>query len=203
MKHTLLVSLFSFVVSLGLASTASAQDVAPEDVGVSSNAAARGMLDRPLFVSAGLGPSITFDGGKVQLKIQEEVGYHLLAFGDHPGLFASLSLAQSFVDFVVLQFDARVGADLLLAQIGNDMALVATPSIALGAGIFIASYSDPFGGNASSTDGAFNVQLAADVKLVLMEGLLAIWLRPIGLDIFIKDNSSVRYDILAGAQISF
>jgi hypothetical protein len=152
---------------------------------------------RPFFVSAGLGLVVGLRGGNAQFGLEEAFGFHVLPVNEHPGLFVALALNESFVDTVVLEATARTGFDLQLFASG-DLAIRATPYVGLGAGVVIA---DTPAGN--QTLGAFDLQLGAEARLVLAQGSVEIWLRPLAFDFLIRDGGSERYTLMAGVQFDF
>ena len=170
----------------------SAQDeAAPEDLQAApADDVSRAAL--PFFVSLGLGTSIRLDGTvAAQLRIQEELGMHL--DGTTTGPFAAIVLAEDFLAIYSMQIGIRVGWDLPL--ISRDFAILAQVSILI-----------PFAfdvGPADSSYAYFSPQVAAGVSLLLLEGLLSLWIRPIVFDIYIGENVHGAYAGLAGAAINF
>jgi hypothetical protein len=161
--------------------------------------APRRQSDRPFYALAGAGVSIGLDAGAgPKMKLVQELGYHFLPFGDHPGLFAALTLGESFIDFTILQLGGRLGIDFALTS-GSSFALLLTPSVASGLGLYVV----PSSVIGTETRSYFDIQVAGDVKLVFRDGQLAAWLRPVSFDFFINRIVLTRYDILAGVQINF
>lgn len=158
----------------------------------------RSRSERPFYLSFGMGPSIGLDSGtNAKLKLQQEAGYHFLPLGDHPGVFAGVTIAQSFINYSIFQFGGRVGVDFAILET-DSFRLLVTPSIALGFGTYVVS-SSVIGTEARTH---FNLQFAGDVKAEILDGKFAIWVRPIGLDLFINGGSLERYDVLFGVQMN-
>jgi hypothetical protein len=177
------------------------EDTAPEAQAAEVRTSARDRgphAARPFYLSAGAGASIGLDfGSSAKLKLQQEAGYHFFGFGEHPGLFAGVSFAQSAIDFTILQFGVRLGVDFQLFSNGSLSVLVA-PSVASGLGMYVVP-SSVIGTEVRSF---FNLQFAADIKFVILEGKWALWVRPVGFDFFVNGGSLERYDILVGAQLN-
>lgn len=160
------------------------------------------LTDRPFFVGAGLGLRAGLQsGGWVSFQLEEHVGYRIFGFDLADRLDAALwvggGFGQAFGDFssVLLNFDGRFGADFEVWD-GGDMQLLATPFIGLGGGVVIFN-----GGLANTTDGAFHMQFAAQAELVLVDGLLGIFLRPLSFDFYIWNNTWSSYQLLTGVNI--
>lgn len=183
----------SLIVALAVpAASASAQDASFAEPAPAS---------RPLYVGGGLGVSAGFNGSAL-FKLQEEIGYQL-----DPIYLGTVDLvmrvggdfAQGFGDFTLLQFGARFTASFGVWR-NEDLAVRIAPSLMLGGAVFITpQYCGAvcIGGDF----GTFNIQFATQAELELLEGLLTIWFRPIGIDGFIADGSSGRWDILAGVDV--
>lgn len=159
-------------------------------------------VHRPLYFGGGVGVSAGLDGGPALFKIQEEIGYQM-----DPIWLGSVDLALRFGgdfaqlvgDFTILEFDGRVTASFGLWH-GDGIGIRVAPSVALGGAVLFLRYCDVFGcGDASY--GAFDFQFATQAELELLEGLLTIWFRPIAIDGLFRDNSSARWDILAGVDV--
>lgn len=161
------------------------------------------LTDRPLFFGAGLGIRAGLQsGGWVSFQLEEHFGYRFFGFdlADRldAALWAGLGLGQAFGDFgsVLLNFDGRFGADFEVWD-GGDLQLIATPFIGLGGGVVIISP----GGLGTTTDGAFHMQFAAQAELVLVDGLLGIFLRPLSFDFYVWNNTWSSYQLLTGVNI--
>ncbi len=175
-----------------------AQPAADTEAQPTTRARSRSRSDRPFYLSFGGGPSIGLDSGSsVKFKLQQEAGYHFLPFGDHPGIFAGVTFGQSYIDYSIFQFGGRAGVDFAILKT-DSFRLLVTPSIALGFGAYVVS-SSVIGTEMRTL---FNLQFAGDVKLEILDGKLAIWVRPIGLDLFINGGSLERYDVLFGVQLN-
>lgn len=211
LPHTLLLSLTLPVVAALVPASAAAQEAvavvetSPETTSeASAEVASSGALtDRPFFVGIGLGGTFGLrSGGGAAFSLEENFGYRFFGFtlGDslEAAIWAGLSFGQSFGDgFFVLQFDARGGLDLEVFDNGS-LQLLVTPSLALG-GAVIGVTAGPF----NSTSGAFDLQISAQAELVLLDGLLGIFLRPLSFEFFIYDGTGVNYEVLAGVNFRF
>lgn len=212
LSPTLLLCLtLPFALPLVAASAAAQEAVAvveasPETTSeASAEAPSSGALtDRPFFVGIGLGGTFGLrSGGGAAFSLEEDFGYRFFGFtlGDSldAAIWAGLSFGQSFGDggFFVLQFDARGGLDLELFDNGS-LQLLVTPSLALGGAVIGVN-----NGFISSTSGAFDLQISAQAELVLLEGLLGIFLRPLSFEFYIYDGTGVNYEVLAGVNFRF
>jgi hypothetical protein len=152
------------------------------------------LMARPFQVGAGLGLLAGFSGG-VSFRLVEHAGYRFVGFdlgaSVELALWAGVSLGQAFGDngFYGLNFDGTFGADLLVWN-GGDLQLVVTPMLSLGAVVV--------GGNGYGADAGFHVQFAAQAELVMVEGLLGVWLRPLVFDGFVRDGGFGAYSFLGG-----
>lgn len=192
---SLRLAAFSLVLALAVpAATASAQETTFAEPAPAS---------RPLYVGGGLGVSAGFNGGAL-FKLQEEIGYQF-----DPIYLGTVDMvmriggdfAQQFGDFTLLQFGARFTASFGLWR-NEDIGIRIAPSLMLGGAVFITPrICGAFGGCFGGDSGAFNIQFATQAELELLDGLLTIWFRPIGVDGFIADGSNGRWDILAGVDV--
>lgn len=176
-------------------------DGAEDTYTADTSAGGRPLTDRPFFVGGAIGGTFGISGnGWAAFSLEEDIGYRFLGFqlgGNLDGaVWGGLSFGQSFNSGVyLLQFDVRGGADFEVFDNG-EMQLLVTPSLALGAAII---GTDTVLG--STTNGAFDLQISAQAELVLLEGLLGVWLRPLSFEIFIADGSAANYELLAGALV--
>lgn len=177
-------------------------DPAPPGAGTGT-----GLTARPFYVGAGVGldAGLTGGGGGVLFAAEEDVGYRFYGFnlgGALDGaIFAGLSFGQAAgSNFIGLQFDVRGGVDLEVWD-GGSLQLLVTPSITLGGGAFIITIPDAFGNPNSTTVGAFDLGFSAQGELVMLDGLLGIWLRPLSFELFINNNVGALYELLAGVNI--
>ncbi len=189
MHRQAVFGLAALVVFLGAASAAAQEQ--PADAEAVEEDARVSDVAKALFVSAGLGPSIQLDGGPAQLRVVEEVGIHLE--GRTVGAFAALAISEEFLSFYRMQIGVRVGWDLAL--LSRDFAIVVTPSV------LVAFAFDALPGGA--TFAYFDPQFCLGVALLLLEGWLEIWIRPIAIDIYIGDPAiHSGYSGLLGATIN-
>lgn len=192
------------VLTLATAPIASAQttDTTTETPAPASTTSAAGgsLMQRPLFFGAGLGFMAGFGGG-VSFRLEEHVGYRFVGFdlgsGLELALWGALGLGQAFGGggFYLLDFNGVFGADLEVWDNG-DMQLVVTPMLALGGAAAGAS-------GLNGVAGAFHLQFVAQAQLVLANGLLGVWLRPLVLDGFVRDGGFGAYSLLAGVDFHF
>ena len=160
-----------------------------------------GLTSRPFFVGGGLGFAASLRSGVgVVFALEEHVGYRFFGFqlgGRLDGaLWAALSLGQLVGDgFYLLHFDGQFGGDLELWD-GGDAQLLLTPSLGLGGAVV--GFSNAF---ANGVDGAFHFQLAAQAEIVLLDGLLGVFFRPLGFDFFVRDGVFTSYVLLAGVNV--
>ncbi len=176
------------------AHTADADDAPPPQTRASSR-----HDERRFYAAAGLGFSFGLNSGSnTKFKLTQEVGYHFLPFGDHPGVFGAITLGESFIQYSILQFCARIGIDFLVVEWG-DLTILLAPSAASGLGLYVI----PSSVIGTETRGYFDIQIAGDVKVLVGDGGLGFWLRPVSLDFFVNGLVLTRYDVLLGAQISF
>lgn len=161
-----------------------------------------GLTARPFYVGGGLGVAVGLNSGYALFSLEENIGYRFFGFNMGGALdgaiFAGLSFGQAFNgNFALLQFDVRGGADLEVWD-GGDMQLLVTPSITLGGSVGVSSYTDAFGNNVTSTGGAFDFGFAAQGELVMLEGLLGVWLRPLSFELYINNGVGAQWELLGG-----
>lgn len=193
----------------GAASDGSARDGAgpggifPEPLGTTGGDA---LTARPFFVGGGVGVTVGLSGYGAAFSIEEDVGYRFFGFEMGGGLdgavWAGLSFGQAFggSGFVLLQFDGRGGADFEVWD-GGEMQLLVTPSIALGGAAIFVDFVDGLGNRTTSTTGAFDFQVSAQGELVLADGLLGVWLRPLSFEILIHSGVGAQYELLGGVNV--
>jgi hypothetical protein len=146
---------------------------------------------RPFYVSLGVGTGVRLDGSLgAAFRILEEAGLHL--DGVPVGPFVGVTLAEDISNGYSMQIGLRVGWDLeLLAR--PDFSIVVSPSVAI---------AFAFDVIAQSTWAYFLVQPALGVSLLLLDRMLGIWLRPIGVDVYIGEQVHGGWAALAGATIA-
>lgn len=180
----------SLAIALALpVGTAEAQDPA-EDAAATDTLAARPA--RPFFVSLGVGTGVRLDGSLgAAFRIVEELGLHL--DGVPVGPFVALTLAEDIANGYSMQIGLRVGWDLELLR-RPDFSIVVSPSVA------IAFAFDVIG---PVSWAYFLVQPALGVGVLLLDRMLTIWLRPIGVDIYIGEHVHGGWAAVLGATIAF
>jgi len=147
---------------------------------------------RPFFVGGSIGPAIGL-GNSVgtQLKLTQEFGYHFT--GGPRGLFVSGVMSESFVRGVVWGINGRIGYDIPVWN--GSFELQVSPWGGIG--------FDVLGGRGAGTRGAFDVQVGADLKFVLLDQKLSLYVRPVAFDLFISNFFGARYDMQVGAYFNF
>jgi hypothetical protein len=189
----------ALVAALSVASAASAQEVASVEVAGSS------ATSRPFYVGLGIGGVFGVSGGagSGSFRLEEDIGYHVWSVGNHPGLFVGLLANQAFrSSWLLADIDARLGFDFNVYDWGSGRLLV-TPGIALGVSLLHWSTSDWAGNSVTDTTALFNFMLNAELRAVVVDGLLTIWFRPIGVEILARDGTSVNWDLNAGVLFNF
>lgn len=177
------------VTALAIAAPARAQDDAPPPEATAEIAPAP---PRPFFVSLGIGAAVRLDGFvPAAFRIVEELGVHL--DGTEVGPFVALTIAEDASPQYSMHLGARVGWDLELVR--QDFSLVISPSAAIAFAFDIRGNDD--------TWAYFLVQPALGVSLLLLDRMLGIWVRPIGVDIYIGEQVHGGWAALAGATLSF
>lgn len=146
---------------------------------------------RPFYVSLGVGTGVRLDGSLgAAFRIVQEAGLHL--DGVPVGPFVGVTLAEDISNGYSMQIGLRVGWDLeLLAR--PDFSIVVSPSVAV---------AFAFDVIAESTWAYFLVQPALGVSLLLLDRMLAIWLRPIGVDVYVGEQVHGGWAAVAGATIA-
>jgi hypothetical protein len=199
-----IVPLVVFILALSASiGTASAQEV----VGVEETASASGILNRPFYVGLGLGGVFALEGGgAAAFRLEEDIGYHVFSFGSHPGLFVGGLFNQSFGKggYYVFDIDARVGVDFNVYDWGSG-ALLVTPGVDLGVAILMTKAVDPWSGASSSnTVAGFNIRFNGQIAVALLDGLMSIWFRPIGIEVWAKGGGATAlWDLNTGVLFNF
>jgi hypothetical protein len=189
---TMTLAAAASVAILGSVGTAAAQtEGGPAD----GSGGGMQLTDRDFFVGFGVGFSVGFGyGAGAAFRIEEHVGYHVLNVDEHPGLYIAFAASQSIAGVALLGFAGRVGFDILLWSTA-ELALLLNPSLQLGAGVITGSLS---------TVAAFLMHPGLEVALALLEGLLHVWWRPVGFDVFINDGGATAlYAMLWGVNFWF
>ncbi len=160
---------------------------------------------RAAFAAFGLGPSFGLtacgDGGcgstsnVTQIKLGQEIGYHVSGRGD--GFAIGASIEEAFGDNLLrLQPGVKLWWDI---QPSQNLALYIAPTLKLGYAYFSVD-AGPFG---SADDHAFNAQVGVEGRIVL-EDRGMIFLRPFTLDTFTNDDGVLlTYDLMFGGAVTF
>lgn len=163
-------------------------------------ASAQDRPERPFWVGGGAGAAIELDRYPTQGTVIQEIGWHVLGTTDGP--FVALTLAESFGnDVFTFQATPRFGWDIPLLR--GDVGVLLAPTAAVGVAVAAVTVNTTFG-RASGTEAFFDVQGAIDLRILLLEDQLGIFLRPLAIDVFVHENgTAVRYDAIAGAAYHF
>lgn len=179
----------ALVAAIALASPAGAQG--PETAEAPSEEIAPGLEPiRPWFVSVGIGTGVRLDGfAGAALRIVEEAGVHFE--GTPVGPFLAVMLAEDIAGHYSMLIGVRVGWDLELLR--SDVSIVVSPSVG------IAFAFDVLG---PSTYAYFDVQPALGIAVLLLERMLGIWIRPIGVDVYVGEAVHGGWAAVAGATLA-
>lgn len=145
-------------------------------------------IERPVRIGLGVGLGV---GGGISFLITEEVDYRFLP-SELGSMFVGLALGEGIGNAFLFQAGVRAGYDFRLFR-SEDLEVLVAPQIVLGA-----AFADVQGLAAW-----FDLQIGVEGRVVLLDGLLAIFLRPLAFDFFIAENTFVRYDLVAGASVQF
>jgi hypothetical protein len=172
------------------APAARAQDTAAGDPAATPAASGAITLDRPWRIGLGVGLGVGGAGG-ASFLVTQELDYRF-APGDFGAFFLGGQLGEAIGRTAVFHAGVRFGYDFrVFHDAGSGIELLVAPEIVIGG-----AFAD-----AQGLRGWFDIQLGAEARLILVEGLLGVWLRPLAFDIFIGDATAARYDLLAGASI--
>ncbi|MCA9608640.1 MAG: hypothetical protein KC619_23715 [Myxococcales bacterium] len=156
--------------------------------------------ERPVYVGGAAGAAIELDRYPTQGVVIEEIGWHFLGTTDGP--FVGLTLAEGFGnDVFTFQATPRFGWDISLLR--GDVGVLLAPSAAVGVAVAAVTVNTGFG-SASGSQAFFDAQGAIDVRFLLLEDQLGLFIRPVAVDVFIHENgAAVRWNALAGAAYHF
>jgi len=173
---------------LALASPVAAQEAEPAEMD-QAIAVPAPEAPRPWFVSVGVGAAVRLDATRpAAARFVEEAGLHF--DGTPVGPFLALLLAEDASNYYSMQIGLRLGWDLEILR--RDFSIVVSPSL----GAAFAFDTEP--GYAYGL-----VQPALGVGLLLLSRMLAIWVRPVGVDIYLGQRVSAGWAAVAGATIAF
>lgn len=140
--------------------------------------------DRSWYVGFGAGPYNDFYCCRLHGRIQGEIGWHFS--GDDTGFFLEAdAIATVGPDYWMFTGGLRLGGDI---QVHHDphFHVLLRPNGLVGLGA-----RDYDGDGKYGPIGHFLLQPAFDVRLVLADGLIAIWVRPVAFDfLFWFDHNS-------------
>lgn len=131
-------------------------------------------------------------GVGASFSVALESGGYVLSFGSHPGLFVAGSFTLFAGELFGLRFGARMGLDFEVARFEGPLEarLLVSPSVLVGLSV-------------GTLDASFALELTGDVKLLLLEDRLSIWLRPFASDMQFAQFFSWRTSLLAGAAVHY
>lgn len=146
----------------------------------------------PWFVGGGVGVGARLDGFvPAAFRLVEEAGVHLDA--SPVGPYFALMLAQDIGSHFSLQIGIRGGCDIELLR-RPDFSIVVSPSLGLA---FALDAGTPTGEWAY-----FLVQPALGAGVLLLERVLALWIRPIGVDVYIGEQVHGGWAAVLGASVA-
>lgn len=150
---------------------------------------------RSFFANFALGAAIRVDDAPSQLKLLQEIGFHLQGGMEGPAIGASL--AQSFGDSVFgLQIGPKFWWDVQpIAGLGLYIAPMAQVGYAL------LSYDGGRRGGGGSSS-YFDLQFGVEARLVINDRALVTY-RPFTIDILAGEHVGVRYDMMFGGGVVF
>lgn len=170
---------------------------------VTALAASTASAQGPLYVGFGLGPAVRIDDWPTQIRLEEEIGYYVE--GRPSGFFVAFAPSQSFgADYWLLTFAPRFGYMFELYR-SDDVAFQLGPTGTI-PGIAIGNLFDVD----RDADVYFHLSFSLALRLLLDRGLIAIYLRPVELELGFGDghppwgdDSGVRYVLQGGVQFHF
>jgi hypothetical protein len=181
----------SVVTVISLLSAVPIAEAQTSDESPELEASAAPDVARPFFVGGGIGVAIRLDGTlPAAFRITEELGLHL--DGVPVGPFVALMLVEDISSAYSMQIGVRAGWDLEILR--SDISIVVSPSAAVA---FAFDVLTPTGDWAY-----FLAQPALGISLLLLERMLAIWIRPIAVDVYIGQNVHAGWSATAGATVS-
>ncbi|MBI5502321.1 MAG: hypothetical protein HY907_18905 [Deltaproteobacteria bacterium] len=193
-------------IAFVLATSASVGPASAQEPATAGSAG--GLMSRPFYVGLGVGGVFNLEGVGSAFRLEEDVGYRVWSFGDHPGLFVGGLFNQAFRSgWTGIDLDARIGVDFNVYDWGSG-ALIITPGLATGVTLLVAKTTvvDPWTGgttSSTSTTALFNMIFTGQIGVALVDGLLLIWFRPIGIEVLAKDGATANWDLNAGVLFNF
>lgn len=168
---------------------------------------------RPFLLSLGVGPSILFSdtirgpfdpstGSSLSLGTGTgfmtalDIGGHFGRVDEHPGFFLAASTAWQTAPGFSLRGGARLGFDIQVARFEEaDVTLLVTPSIMAGVALV---------GGAQGIGGPWfmaALDVDTDFRVVLLDGRLGLWVRPVSSDWQFAQFFTWRWNLLIGAEV--
>ncbi|MBK8480055.1 MAG: hypothetical protein IPL40_02600 [Proteobacteria bacterium] len=150
---------------------------------------------RAFFANFAIGAAIRVDDFPTQLKLLEEVGFHLRGGMEGPAI--GLSLSQSFGDSA---FGLQVGPKFWWdVQPIEGLGLYIAPMAQVGYALL--SFGDRRHVR-DETASYFDLQLGFEVRLAINDRAIVTY-RPFTIDILAGEHVGVRYDMLIGGGVVF
>ncbi|MDQ3036715.1 MAG: hypothetical protein M3Y87_30260 [Myxococcota bacterium] len=151
------------------------------------------------FVGGGLGGSLTITDNP-GFKLEESFGYRFatISMGNalNAHIFGAGLLQQTFGPSAAYNFGARTGADFEVINTPG-FALLITPMVSAGVAILNFEGQQRYG---EGTEAALALEAAAQAEFVLMNGALGVWIRPVGVNYYVRDGAFVNYDMMIGVN---
>jgi hypothetical protein len=144
---------------------------------------------RPAWFGFSLAPALDITNSANQMKIAQDVGYHLS--GDSSGFGLGFTMQQSvFNSAFVFEAGPKASYDVLIS---DTMGVYITPSFMFGGG----------GSSvAGSSSGFFDMQVALEGKMLINDRGL-IFFRPVSFDMQFGNVVAARYEIVFGGGATF
>jgi hypothetical protein len=161
----------------------------------------------PMWASLALGPAINLDHSATQFKLIETFGYHPMGRAAGPAI--ALDVQEGFGNhFTSIEVGPKFLWDI---QPVHNLGLYLAPSLMIGylyhtgSGGGNCGLADALGlpcGGGSSGASAFDMQIGFEGRLVLADRWLVSF-RPFTLDLGIRSDVSMRYDMMFGGGAIF
>jgi hypothetical protein len=147
------------------------------------------------YVGGGIGPAVHIEGWPTQFRFEEEIGYYVF---DRPeGFFLAFTASESFASGWAITLAPRFGWMFNLYR--RDVTFQLGPTITI-PGFAVAGCDVPGCGQA---DAFFHFSPSIMARLLLLEEHLAIFFRPLEVEVAIGRYNTVRYVLTAGVYYHF